>query len=70
MPSGVFPVKISELERDEAQERAAKISSQYKRKDPKPKKPNVAPYETMRERILKLSLFPSIYNKRSLLDNY
>ena len=70
MPSGVFPVKLSELERDEAEERRAKISAEYKRKDPKPKEPNVAPYETMRERILKLSLFPNVFNRRSLLDNY
>ena len=66
MPSGIFRIKAGSLERDEFEERAAKISAEHKRKDAKPVEPSVGPVESMREKILRLSLFPNIYNSRMI----
>lgn len=53
--------------RDEAVEQAAKISAEYKKKEPGVKKGEVAPASTLRERILSLSLFPNLYNKKMVM---
>lgn len=53
--------------RDEAAEQAARIQSQYKMKEPPVKKGQVAPVQTMRERILSLSLFPNTFNRSNVM---
>lgn len=54
-------------ERNEAEEQAARIASEYKKKEAPVKKSQVAPVQTLRERILSMSLFPNIYNKASVM---
>ena len=48
----------------EEQERAASISSQFKVKEAPPPRGTVGGDDSLRGRILQLSLFPNIYNKR------
>jgi hypothetical protein len=66
----VLPVKLTDIrEIDEYHAEANKIKDVYLAKDKgAPNKPgNVGPYKTMRERILAMSLFPSIYNKHMVM---
>ena len=53
--------------RNEAVENAAKIQAEYKKKEATVKKGQVAPTQSLRERILSMSLFPNVYNKSYIM---
>jgi hypothetical protein len=68
MPKGakkgaVIPVTVKELDRDEREEQAARISSLYRVKEAPVPAGCVAPTETLRRRIMAMSLFPNVHNK-------
>ena len=59
----LIPVKNNCQERDECLAQAARIKAMYEDKtEQRAMRPTVGPRDTMRERILKISLFPNIYN--------
>lgn len=61
-PVPVIPIKLTDVrETDEYIAEANKIKDQYLDKPPKMKMGNVGKCETLRERILAMSLFPSVY---------
>lgn len=47
-----------------AEEQAFQIKSQHKIKPPMPEKPLIGRLPSFREKILALSLFPNLYNKK------
>jgi len=62
------PVRKEELFRNEVDERSAAIASEYNKKKPAPEKPFVGQAKSLREHVLRLSLFPNIYNRSTLLS--
>ena len=59
----LIPVKANPLERDVFLAQAARIKAMYEDKTEKrAMRPTVGPRDSIRERILKVSLFPNIYN--------
>jgi hypothetical protein len=62
------PVRKEELFRNEVDERSAAIASEYNKKKPTPEKSFVGPAKSLREHVLRLSLFPNIYNRSTLLS--
>lgn len=63
----VIPITKTILERDEAAEQSAKISGQFRVKQPRVPPGQVAPVNTLRERILAVSLFPNLYNRSAMM---
>ena len=61
----------TELHRTEAEEQAARIRAVYLDKKPMPKttKDIVGKADDVRAHILAASLFPNIYNRKSLLEH-
>ena len=58
----VIPIKLTDVrEEDEYITEANKIKDMYLDKPPKMKPGNVGKCETLREKILAMSLFPSVY---------
>ena len=53
---------------DPQEARTAQIKAEYLKKDPKPSHPGemVGPVDKMRMKILSLSLFPNVFNKKFL----
>jgi hypothetical protein len=63
----LLKVKLTPYERDEAEAQAARISAVYHDKTEKSApKATVGPRDSLRKRILAMSLFPNIYNHKSL----
>lgn len=61
----VIPIKLSDVrEMDEYEVEANKIKDVYLDKPAKGKPGNVAPVESLRERILRMSLFPSVFSAK------
>jgi|688.fasta_scaffold07436_23 hypothetical protein len=61
----VIPVTSSPYERDIIKEQAARISAVYHDKtEKKAPKATVGKRDSLRERILSMSLFPNLYNKK------
>ena len=60
----VVPVKLSDVrETDEYEAEAQKIKDVYLDKPYKMKPGNVGPVKSLREHILSMSLFPSVFNR-------
>lgn len=61
------PEVRTELDRSEQEEQVAKIRAIYQDRKPKmAKSTQVGPAQSLRERILAMSLFPNIYNQAFL----
>lgn len=72
MPKGakkgeVIPVTIKELDRDEREEQAARISGRHRIKERPVPAGCVAPAATLRRRIMALSMFPNIHNQEMIM---
>ena len=66
----VVPIKLSDVrETDEYAAEAAKIRDVYLDKPYKMKPGNVAKVHTLRERILCMSLFPNVFNRKFVERN-
>jgi len=68
MPKGVkkgevIPITVKDLDRDEREEQTARISGRYRMKEAPVPAGCVAPTETLRRRIMAMSLFPNVHNK-------
>ena len=62
----VLPIKLTDVrEIDEYQAEANRIRDVYLEKPPKMKPGTVAPAESLRERILRMSLFPNVFDPRA-----
>ena len=60
----VIPLKLSDVrETDEYEAEANKIKDVYLEKRYRPKPGNVGPVHSLREHILRMSLFPNVFNK-------
>jgi hypothetical protein len=62
----VIPAHIPELARDPAMAQSARISAVHKVKPAAVPAGQVGPVASLRERILAISLFPNVYNRKFL----
>lgn len=72
MPKGakkgeVIPITVKDLDRDEREEQAARISGRYRIKERPPPAGCVAPAVALRHRIMAMSLFPNIHNREMIM---
>lgn len=68
MKDALIAVKPSDLHQSPDEARRARISAEF-RERPAKVHDQVGPARTMREHILRLSLFPNVYNSRMLRTN-
>ena len=54
------------IQNDPQEVQAAKISAEHKVKTKKPRPGTVAPAQSLRQRILSISLFPNPYNREAV----
>ena len=66
MKDSLITVSRHDLDVSPAEARAARISAEF-RDRPAKVKDYIAPANTLREHILRLSLFPNIYNRKTVL---
>lgn len=62
--ASLIPVALKPYERDEAEAQSARIRAMYLDKTEKTAmRPTVGPADSLRKKILMVSLFPNIYNQ-------
>jgi hypothetical protein len=72
-PNRVLPTAVGQWERDELEASAARMKSQFLQTDKSKIKPNPQVgkagfgHDSLRAKILGLSLFPQIYNRKFLM---
>ena len=66
--ASLIPVKTSPYERDYIEAQAARITAVYLDKtEKKARMPTVGEDDSLRKKILRLSLFPNPYNKKTVM---
>ena len=69
LTSSVIPVKPEDIKQSLEQARSARISSEFRERTPVVHD-YIGETRSLREHILKLSLFPNLYNKETMKSSF
>jgi hypothetical protein len=69
LTSSVIPVKPEDIKQSPEQARTARISSEFRERTPVVHD-YIGETRSLREHILKLSLFPNLYNKETMKSSF